>query len=140
MEHADLEACVVSRQSCHSCVYEEKQPEESHIWVAEAHEPLEAGTPPDGHPLPVEGCNIAAMWRPLHKELCPAVALVDRLWLTPLGVVEEDLGVVLVADYELVPASPIHTPLMQIFLYFQAGFRVFSKRPNQVDWGSRMCI
>ena len=88
----------------------------THILVAEAHEPLETGTPPNGHPLPVEGCYIGTVWRPLHKELCPAISLVDRLRLTPLCIVEEDFGLVLVADDELVPAPPVNAPLMQVFL------------------------
>ena len=89
--------------------------------MAEAHEPLEAGTPPDGYPLPVQSGNIRAVGRPLHKELCPAIAFVDRLWLTSLSVVEKDLSLILIADHELVPASPIHAPLMQILLHSQTG-------------------
>ena len=87
--------------------------------MAEAHEPLETGTPPDGNPLPVQSGNICSVGRPLHKQFRPAVALVDWLWLATLGVVEKDLSLILIANDELVSASSIHAPLMQIFLHSQ---------------------
>ena len=88
----------------------------AHVLVAEAHEPLEAGTPPNGNPLSVKGCNICAMGGPLHEELCPAIPLVNGLRQAPLCVIEEDLCLILVPDDELVSASSVYTPLVQILL------------------------
>lgn len=97
----------------------------TYILMAEPHESLEAGTSPDGHPLPVQGGNICAVRRELYEKLGPAIALVDRLRLASLCVVEEDFGLILVSNDELIPASPIHTPLMQVFLWRQEGISSF---------------
>ena len=52
----------------------------------------------------------------LHKELRPPIPLVHGLWEAPLCVIEENFCVLLIANHELVPASPVHTPVVQIFL------------------------
>ena len=97
----------------------------TYILMAEPHESLEAGTSPDGHPLPVQGGNICAVRRELYEKLGPAIALVDRLRLASLCVVEKHFGLILVSNDELIPASPIHTPLMQVFLWRKEGISSF---------------